>query len=135
MEAELGGVVTVLTSKSVGKIKRDGGTYPWIAGQKRVQACDYVVCVRTRLSPLKPEGPEPHRQAFLVGRISDVVDAVGSPGRQRIYFSAYSVLSGPEVLWPGANPLHYYPDLEALGIDPQSLEWTDVTPKRTPKRA
>jgi len=134
-EEWLSGIVAVLTSKSAGEIGKQGGTYPWIADPKRVLKCDYVVCVRTRLSPMRPQGPEPHRQAFLVGRISDVVKTTETPGRHRINFSEFALIAGPEVHWVGANPLHYFESLAEIGIDPDKLNWTKVVATKSKETA
>jgi hypothetical protein len=67
------------------------------------------------------------QKAFLVGKISDVVDAE-TPGRQKIEFSAYALISRPDTPFSGAYPVQYFESLESIGIDPASLDWREVGP-------
>jgi hypothetical protein len=130
----MGDVVTVLTFKSFEHIVEDRGSQSWRADRSRLKRCSYVVCVRNRTGPYRPEGPEEHRHAFLVGKVSDVVDAEDGDGRQKIEFSEYAAVttSAPEMPLNGANPVQYHGSLEALGIDPATLEWKKVGAPETP---
>ncbi len=122
----MGEVVTVLTFKSVEHIVGDGGTQSWSANRAHLKKCEYVVCARNQNGPYKAEGSEPHRHAFLIGRISNVVDAEDGDGRNKIEFSEYAVVLGPEMPLSGANPVQYHSSLETLGIDLVTLHWTAV---------
>ena len=116
-------VLTVLTFKSADHIVADGGTQSWVLSRKRVLACEYVVCARHRQGPWKPEGPEAHKHAFLVGKISDVVPSSETPGRWRVEFSEFAIVDGPKLPLDSASPTQYFPSLESLGIDKTALEW------------
>jgi hypothetical protein len=70
-----------------------------------------------------------HHHAFLVGRISDVVPAVGQgEGRYLVKFSEYARIDWPNA-WPGLrNPVRYG-TLEEFGItNPEDLEWHPMPP-------
>jgi hypothetical protein len=130
-------VVSVLTYKSAGHIVGDGGSQAWRADRSRLRKAKYVVAARHAHSPFKAEGPEPHRHAFLVGLISDVVDAdrdfeaehhPETKPRNKIMFSRYALIDGPELPLAGQNPVQYWANLAALKIDEEALEWID-TPK------
>ena len=115
-------VLTVLTFKSVETLLNEGGTQAWVLNRKRVLTCDYVVCARHRQGPWKPEGPEPHKHAFLVGKIRDVVPA-DEAGRWRVEFSEFAIVDGPKLHLESASPTQYFPSLESLGIDEADLQW------------
>jgi hypothetical protein len=52
------------------------------------------------------KGPEAHRSAFLVGKISDVVPAPKRPERFLIQFSDYALITVPDVWMKGdRNPV------------------------------
>lgn len=129
------GVATVLTYKSVDHMVGDGGTQSWRASRRRLRKATYVVCVRNQHGPYRAEGDEPHRHAFLVGKIVDVVDADNDPSRQKILFSAYALVDGLEMPLNGANPVQYWKDLKALGFDEGALEWREGNPKSAITRA
>lgn len=130
-------VVSVLTYKSAPHMISDGGSQAWRADRRRLKKAKFVVAARHAHSPYKAEGGEPHRHAFLVGEISDIVDAdtdgeahdpdIGTP-RNKIVFSRYALIDGPELPLSGQNPVQYWESLDALGINEAALEWTD-TPK------
>ena len=128
----MAGVVTVLTFKSFEHIVGDGGTQSWRGDRARLKRCEYVVCARNRTGPYRAEGPEEHRHAFLVGKISDVVDAEEGDGRQKIEFSAYAHVDGPEMPLRGANPVQYHDSLDVLGIEPDALDWRPLDAPLTP---
>jgi hypothetical protein len=125
-------IVTVLTCKSVEHMISDRGTQSWRADRSRLKGCDYVVCARNQYGPYRAEGTEEHRHAFLIGRISDVVDADDGDGRQKIVFTSYALVEGPEMPLKGANPVQYHESLEALGIDVDALEWKEMAAPVSP---
>lgn len=130
-------VVSVLTFKSVPHLLRDGGSQSWRADRARLRRARYLVCARHAQGPYKAEGTELHKQAFLVGKISEVVDADidgGSydrtkPNRHKIMFSEYALIEGPILPLNGQNPVQYWKDLASLEIDEKALSW-NVTPER-----
>lgn len=120
-------VLTVLTFKSAEHLLSDGGTQSWAISRPRALACSYVVCARHRQGPWKPEGPEAHKHAFLVGRISGVEPSGETAGRWRVEFDEYALVDGPKLPLNSASPTQYFDSLKALGIDEAELDWQPVT--------
>lgn len=86
--------------------------------------CVFAVCTRNANNrdawAERENGPEPHRSAFLVGRISNVIPSPESEGRYLIHFSEYAPVNTPDPWQGDRNPVKYT-TLEALGIDPSVL--------------
>ncbi|WP_327211552.1 hypothetical protein [Rhizobium ruizarguesonis] len=116
-------ILTVLTYKSAHHIVADGGTQSWVISQRRARRCTYVVCVRHQHGPYKAEGSEPHKHAFLVGRVSDVVPSSETKDRFRVEISEYAIIDGPQIPLNSASPTQYFPSLSSIGIDEASLDW------------
>jgi hypothetical protein len=111
--------VIVFTGKSATRILREGGTSEWVLDANRAADADFAICTRSGID--WREGHEPQGSAFLVGKISSVVEAP-TPGRYLIRFSEYALVSIPDV-WQGwRNPVHYG-TLEDFNIDPAQLDF------------
>ena len=128
-------VLTVLTFKGANQLIGEGGTESWVVNRGRVLACDYVVCARHRHGPWKPEGPEPHKNAFLVGKIARVEPSSETGDRWRIEFDEYALVDGPKLPLRSASPTQYFMSLAALDIDEGALTWRSVMNKAAPARA
>jgi hypothetical protein len=113
--------VIVFTFKSVERLLREGGSAAWRLDPGHARKCSYAVCTRNANSK-RSEGHEPHRDAFLVGKIQDVVPAYKRPDRYLIRFSEYALVTVPNAWKGGRNPVSYG-TLEQLGIDPAALTW------------
>lgn len=125
-------VLTVLTFKSASHIVGDGGTQSWVISQRRANRCAFVVCVRHQYGPYKAEGNEPHKHAFLVGKVSRVVPSSETADRFRVEFSEYAIVDGPLIPLNSASPTQYFPSLSSTGIDEAALDWRPVsTPPET----
>ncbi len=129
-------VVTVFTYKAVEHMLQDGGSQAWKGNRKRLAKMRYVVCVRNLHGPYKPEGLEPHSHAFLVAKITGIVDADtdgqatkpdGSP-RAKIAFTEYAVFDGPKIDLTSRFPVQYWKDLASIGINEGALEWHTAPP-------
>jgi hypothetical protein len=120
--------VVVFTGKTVEQILAEGGTSAWRLDRNHARARKFVVCARNAHGEFA-KGPEPHRSAFLVGKISDVVAAPTQPERFLIQFSEYALIDVPDV-WKGdRNPVKYV-DIASLGIDPSALKWKPMPKAR-----
>ena len=119
-------VLTVLTFKSAQHIVGDGGTQSWVISQRRARRCTYVVCVRHQQGPYKAEGNEPHKHAFLVGKVSGVVPSGETADRFRVEFTEYAIVDGPHIPLNSASPTQYFPSLKSIGIDEDSLHWRSI---------
>jgi hypothetical protein len=120
-------VAVVFTAKSIERILREGGTSAWRLDRNHARRCTYALCTRNAHSKWV-EGPEAHRAAFLVGKISDVVPCEPTPenneapdNRFIIKFSKFARVDVPDI-WNNRYPLKYR-SAEDLGIDFSKLEW------------
>ena len=126
--------ILVFTHRSVEFLTKLNASTSWQLNQNRAMLCDYVICVRNANSALA-EKDCPHGSAFLVGKISNVVQSLNLPRdehRYMIEFKEYSEISIPNV-WQGwRSPVIYKNnnDIESLyDIDFETLTWKQV-PKR-----
>jgi hypothetical protein len=116
--------VLVFTSKSFERILEEGGTSSWRLDRNHARQYAFAVCTRNAKSDWV-EGPEVHRSAFLVGKVSDVVPSPKHKGRYLIQFSEYAQVNVPN-MWQGdRNPVRYT-SLQQLGIDPSTLKWAPL---------
>jgi hypothetical protein len=116
--------VVVFTARTVEQILAEGGTSAWKLHSEHARTRAYCVCTRNSFARWSKAGhAEPHRAAFLVGKISNVVPALNRDGRYLIEFSEYALVNVPDVWVKGdRNPVKYV-NLEDLGIDPATLTW------------
>lgn len=136
--------LVVFTAKNTETIVKDGGTQGWALDPGVVRNYKYAVCTRNARrkedTGTGPRGPEPHRAAFLVGRISDVEKVGQRNGRDRylVRFDAVARVDVPAV-WDGSrNPVRYVnvADLKAKGIDFDRLKFQPLKmPAAKPSRA
>ena len=114
--------------KSIESILSEGGSSSWRLDRNNARQCDYVVCTQNaHADGPGADGKEPHRAAFVIGKVKDVVPAALMPGRYLIQFSEYARVSIPEV-WNGdRNPVKYT-TISELGIEPAKLNW-EVMPE------
>jgi hypothetical protein len=121
--------IVVFTAKSITRIRREGGSGNWHLKVARARQCEYVVCARNAHASWV-EGREPHRTAFLVGRIREIVPVPVTPENQtakeqnrwRIECSEYALIDVPNLWQRNRNPVKYS-TLSELGIDPGKLDW------------
>jgi hypothetical protein len=85
------------------------------------------VCVRHQQGPYKAEGNEPHKHAFLVGKVSGVVPSSETSDRFRVEISEYAIVDGPHIQLNSASPTQYFPSLSSIGIDETSLKWKPIS--------
>jgi len=128
--------ILVFTHRSIEFLTKLNGSTSWQLNQKRAMLCDYVVCVRNSNSGLA-EKDFSHGSAFLVGKISNVVQSLNLPRdehRYMIEFKEYAEILVPKV-WKGwRNPVIYSntSDIEFdLGINFESLSWKEVPERDT----
>ncbi|AMB46894.1 hypothetical protein Y590_18308 [Methylobacterium sp. AMS5] len=93
----------------------------------RARRCAYVVCVRHQQGPYKAEGNEPHKHAFLIGKVSGVEPSDEEEDRFRVEFSEYAILQGPHIPLNSASPTQYFPSLSSIGINEAALDWKPVS--------
>ena len=67
--------ILVFTHRNVEFLTKLNASTSWQLNQNRAMLCDYVICVRNTNSPLA-EKDFTHGSAFLVGKISNVVQSL-----------------------------------------------------------
>lgn len=126
--------ILVFTHRSTEFLTKLNGSTSWQLNPERAKNCDYVICARNSNSPLANDD-FPHSSAFLVGKISNVVQSLNLPRdehRYMIEFLEYAEISIPNV-WQGwRSPVIYKNTNElesAFKIDFQDLNWVHVPPR------
>jgi hypothetical protein len=117
--------IAVFTGQSVDQILTDGGSSAWLLNYHRAKQQMFLICVRNTKFADFP-GSEPHKQAFLVGKIGGIRPC-GKPGAFRRWFielSEYALVNYPDA-WDGRNPIKYT-TLEEMGVDPLALSFTKM---------
>jgi hypothetical protein len=105
-----------------------GGTKAWRLNPQRVLKCKYVVVCRLATPMDEETQSDPHRAAYLVGKVRDVIPAPGEPGRWFVRFSDYSEVLIPNIFPGQRSPVAYktIDDLQNLGLDPSALLFQPV---------
>ncbi len=127
--------IAVLTEKDLPTILRQGGSQAWVLNPKQALRHRYLVCARNQ-THRNPAAPEPHKSAFLVGVIQDLVpvETLKSPQRYLIRLSEVARVSLPDVWREWRNPVRYT-TLEDLGIDPETLPFEPLAAVERPATA
>ncbi|QOY92718.1 hypothetical protein IM543_14005 [Massilia sp. UMI-21] len=85
--------VVVYTGKDLRRMREEGGCGHWTASAIRVEAAEYLVCVRNRREQWAAMDYE-HGLAFLIAKISGT-KASPHAARITIEFSSYAILDVP----------------------------------------
>jgi hypothetical protein len=114
--------VVVLTARSLERMVREGGSQAWRLVPSHARQMDYIVCTRNTRAAWG-DGHEPHRSAFLIAKVRDVVPSPERPDRWMVRFAEYARI-GVSELWKKGdrNPVRYE-SLNDLGVDPDELDW------------
>ena len=123
--------ILVFTHRSIEFLTKLNASTSWQLNQNRAMHCEYVICVRNTNSALA-ENDFPHGSAFLVGKISNVVQSLNLPRdehRYMIEFEEYAEVSVPNV-WQGWRSPVIYKDnneIESIyNINFDTLSWKEV---------
>lgn len=121
--------ILVYTHRTIEFLTKLNGSTSWQLNPERAKQCEYVICVRNGSSPLA-ENDFPKRSAFLIGKISNVVQSLNLPRdehRYMIEFKEYAEVSIPNV-WKGWRSPVIYKDTEELEsvFNFNSLNWIAV---------
>jgi hypothetical protein len=111
--------LVTLTARPLEWILGDGGSRDWRLDAERARQCEYLVCTQNRHNADFGAPTAPHGAAFLIGRISDVVQSPERHDRWLIKISEYIECNLPNI-WGKSGHLRYpvwYTTLEELGID------------------
>jgi hypothetical protein len=113
-------------------ILRDQGSRDWRLNADRARKCEFLVCTQNRHNADFGAPTAPHRAAFLIGRISEVVESSERHDRWLIKISEYLECNLPNI-WGKSGHLRYpvwYATLEELGIDLTTLGPFQRLPRR-----
>ena len=134
--------VVTLTFKQVEHILILGGCPSWPIDPTKAADCKYLICTRNQnLQSTRGLviGTEPHRSAFLIGKISDVrpTNEQSIPtveryehifaDRSNIHISEYALIDIPD-LYPGNRQGFAYMSMSDIDLDPDSLVWRRISP-------
>ena len=123
--------VIVYTGKDLRRMRAEGGCGHWTASPIRVEAAEYLVCVRNRREQWAAMDFE-HGVAFLIARI-DRTKPSPHAARITIEFSSYAMVDIPDAWKLLANgqrfPVAYLETSELfrrLALDPRRLDWQEL---------
>lgn len=111
--------VVTFTARPLEWILADRGSRDWRLNADRTRQCEFLVCTQNRHNAVFGAPTAPHRAAFLIGRISEVVESPERHDRWLIKISEYIECNLPNI-WGKCGHLRYpvwYTTLEELGID------------------
>tara|TARA_B100001121_G_C18648083_1_gene602662 strand:+ start:74 stop:1444 length:1371 start_codon:yes stop_codon:yes gene_type:complete len=110
--------IVVLTYKSIDEIVLKETSESWKLNPIKASKCKYVICTRNRHDTRKIwHGKEKHREAFLIGKIKEIIKSPFGPGRYKIRFREYAEISIPEFWGKERNPIIYKDiDLDKLNV-------------------
>jgi len=107
----LDSAILFYTARGLPKILREGGCGDWVLDPERAREQRYAIVIQN-CGPIKSgdnwgKTTQSHGEAFLVGRISDVVPAKDS-GRYRVLFDKCAIIE-MQNMWPVGlqNPVLY----------------------------
>jgi len=133
-------VMVVFTGKSLDACLNAGGTQSWVLNPVHAKHCKYAILCQNAYAVGDWADPKaPHQTAFMIGRISDVVQSTEHPDeRWLVKFEEYAPLDIPE-FWKGwRNPVRYLklqelPKELLLSLDNMQFEPMPEAPERAPK--
>lgn len=129
--------VIVYTGKDLRRMREEGGCGHWTASPIRVEAAQYLVCVRNRREQWAAMDFE-HGVAFLIAQIRSTKPSPHA-ARITIEFDTYAMLDIPgawQLLAKGQRfPVAYLETSELfrrLDLNPKELVWQQLTGARAP---
>jgi hypothetical protein len=132
--------VIVYTGKDLRRMREEGGCGHWTASPIRVEAAEYLVCVRNRREQWAAMDHE-HGVAFLIAKITRTKPSAHA-ARITIEFRSYAMLDIPgawQLLAKGQRfPVAYMETAELfrrLQLDPDELEWQQLLSSPAPLQA
>lgn len=132
--------VIVYTGKDLRRMREDGGCGHWTASPIRVEAAEYLVCVRNRREQWAAMDFE-HGVAFLIARIESTKPSTHA-ARITIEFNSYAMLDIPGAWQSVAKgqrfPVAYLETAELfrrLQLNPDTLVWQQLVSEAPPQVA
>lgn len=116
--------IAVFTSEGITEIINAGGTQAWVLSKKNAEKMRYVVCIQNHNRKGTQEAD--HRNAFLIGKISNIKPAPLSPNdRYIINIDSYAEIDIPDQWYGQQNPVSYR-ELSSMGINISQLKFKPV---------
>lgn len=115
--------IVTFTARPLEEILEHQGSRDWRLDAGRARYFEYLVCTQNRRNPSFRTPTAPHRAAFLIGRISSVIQSPERHDRWLIAISEHLECNIPNI-WGKSGHLRYpvwYTTLEELGIDLTAL--------------
>jgi hypothetical protein len=115
--------IVTFTARPLEEILEHQGSRDWRLDAGRARYFEYLVCTQNRHNPSFRTPTAPHRAAFLIGRISSVVQSPERHDRWLMTISEY-LECNIQNIWGKSGHLRYpvwYTTLEELGIDLTAL--------------
>jgi hypothetical protein len=132
--------VIVYTGKDLRRMREEGGCGHWTASPIRVEAAQYLVCVRNRREQWAATDFE-HGVAFLIAHIKSTKPSPHA-ARITIEFDSYAMLAIPgawQLLAKAQRfPVAYLETSELfrrLELNPNTLVWQQLVPTQGPLQA
>jgi hypothetical protein len=125
--------ILVFTSRTIERMKAEGGSQAWVLDATRARTYPYLVCSWNPTGEFAQanQGLE-HGEGFLVAPIAAVEPAPESPDRYILRFTEFARVKVANV-WRGKrNPVNYT-TLSELGIDPDSLAFEKAERRSAPE--
>lgn len=113
------------TSAGPERLIEKRGSQSWKLNADRAREAEFLVCVQNRKEGTRWGASEPHGEAFLIGRVEDVVPSDEVRGRWRIAISDYARIKVPGA-WKGLRFPIRYTTLEDLGIDVEGVKFAPL---------
>jgi hypothetical protein len=131
--------VIVYTGKDLRRMREDGGCGHWTASPIRVEAAEYLVCVRNRREQWAAMDFE-HGTAFLIAKIKSTKPSAHA-ARITIEFESYAMLDIRDA-WKLLAESQRFPVayletselLRRLQLNPSELTWQKLLPDPPPLR-
>ncbi len=127
-------VLITYTARGKDKILSDGGSAAWTVNANNASKAKYVVCVQNLRAKRSGDdwgkASHQHGEAFIVGKVSDVVSVPVKKGPPRwlIEFSEYAEINIPN-MWNGQRfPVRYETD-DNIDIDFNALSFKPMPGK------
>lgn len=114
--------IAIFTGKATSTILGLGGSQSWVLDRNKAGRYKYAVLYFNSNAHWSPRGFAEHGDAFLVGRIADIVPSSDTAGRWKVVFDAYAEAHGMGTWGGWRNPIRYT-TLEELGIDGTELHF------------
>lgn len=119
--------LVVLTARGTQRLLKEGGSQAWRLNPDNALRHTYCVCIQNRNAHWGGADND-HHQAFMIGRIKEIVPSQEALDRYLVVFSEYALIKHPDC-WPKHRNPVLYANLEDFDVtDPTALTWHPMPP-------